>query len=138
MSAWTHAFLDNWITSLASALTTYTVVKGPLQNIEADAHDVKVVTCSIERSWNAGESPTTDRTYDIKVFFGVLIRGMDDGDCVDTLWDAIDAVEDAVWVLLAAGTFRSSNCIDEVVGVVCRLGASRSGEIEATLRVRRD
>lgn len=136
--SWQTTFNGNVKTSLAAALTSATVKLGPVASDDADPNTSTTIICSTQRAWNAAASPLTDRTYDVDLFLGVIVQGMDDADSIDDLWDALDTLEDAVWTLLAPGTFRNTNNIDAVTGVVAVPVTARKGQLRVTLRVRRD
>lgn len=135
--AWQTAWNAAWKSSLASALTSYTVKLGPTSNIDPDGNVAATIFCTTERHWQPSLSPSGNRTYDVTVYLGVVIHGMDDGDSVDDLWDALDTVEDAVWTLLAPGDFRASQRIDSVTSIRSSIVEARKGAVAVTLRVRR-
>jgi len=135
--AWQTTWNGAWKTSLASALTSYTVRLGPVANVDPDGNAVATIFCTTKRAWLPSQSPTGNRTYDLTVFLGVVIQGMDDAGSVDDLWNAMDTVEDAVWTLLAPGTFRASQRIDSVVSIESSVATARTGVVAVTLRVRR-
>jgi hypothetical protein len=135
--SWQTTFNGNWKTSLASSLTAMTVKLGPVTNVEFDGNTTAVIVCSNRRTWDPTMSPTANRTYDVVLYLGVIVQGMDGAESVDDLWDALDTVEDAVWTLLAPGTFRATNRIDTVVSVTSTVATATTGAVEITLRVRR-
>lgn len=136
--AWVTTWNAAWKTSLASALTSYTVKVGPLASIEADDNAAAVIITTTDREWRPAMSPSGKQVYDVRVYLGVVVHGMDDPDSVDDVWDVLDTVEAAAWTLLAPGAFRASQKIDEVVSIQAGLAAARSGSVIITLRVRRD
>lgn len=140
MAAWMDTLAGNWKTSLAATLaSTAEVVVGPTSNVDPDTLPCKVIVCFPDRNWTPSESPSGCRCYDVRGVFGCVIRGMDDAESVGDLWDALDLLEDAIVAALAPSTgFRSANKIDELVSLKATVAAARVGQIELTLRVRRD
>jgi hypothetical protein len=135
--AWQTTFNGNWKTALTTALTTATVKLGPVSNVEADPNTSATIICSTQRQWSPSESPTGTRTYNVDLYLGVVMQGMDDGDAVDDLWDTLDTIEDAAWTILQPGTFRNTNKIDAVVSIAAQPLTARTGTVRVTLRVRR-
>lgn len=135
--AWQTTFNGNWKTALTTALTTATVKLGPVSNVEADPNTSATIICSTQRQFRPEQSTTSTRTYDVELFLGVVMQGMDDADSVDDLWDTLDTVEDAAWTILLPGTFRATNKIDAVVSIAAQPLTARTGTVRVTLRVRR-
>ena len=131
--AWLTTWVDRWRDSLSAALQQCDVRLGPTANVEPNRHDTAVIVCVPDRTFVPSSSPTGARRYSVRLYLGVVIRGMDDADSVDDLHAAMDAVEAAVWALLAPGAFRALQGIDEVTSVTIRVLTARTGAVEINL-----